>query len=794
MTEHKDPVCEMMVEEGTEAGTYIYKGETFYFCSESCVDRFKENPDKFLAPRPSPVEMPEHADRKPTNRISTIVLPIEGMSCASCVVKIEKSLSKLHGVSLANVNFGTEKAVVKYDPGLLDMDDFKLAVSGAGAYNIIENAGNPDKEAQLRRAAFKVLKQKFVFSVIIAVITMLLGMKDMIPLLKSIPVRYNDIINFAMFALTTPVLFWAGSQFFRGAFAEARHFSTNMDTLIALGTSVAYIYSTVVTFFSLQAAAHVYFDTTAWIIALILLGRLLEAYSKGKTTDAIRSLMALKPQTARLVKDGHETEVMVDEVVKGDMLRVKPGEKIPVDGIIAEGSSTIDESMLTGESVPVEKALDGDVFAGTINASGSFVFKATHTGADTALSRIVRLVSEAQGSKAPVERLADKVASYFVPAVIVISIVTAAVWYIFAPGHSISFALTNLVSVLIIACPCALGLATPTAVIVGIGKAARHGILIKGGESLEKAYGITMVLFDKTGTLTQGKPVVTDVIPVDTDPATLLSYTASVESLSEHPLAQAVVKYTQEKHVQLRHVDGFRTQAGVGVFGMIDHINVSIGKPDGSEGKELAREGKTVLIVKMNGKVSGIIGMQDIPKYDAKEAISKLREQGIKIAMITGDNKDTASAIASKLGIDDFQAGVLPSDKAKAVQYYQQKGHKTAMVGDGINDAPALTTADLGIAIGSGTDIAIEASDITIISGELTTIAKAIRLAQATMKIVRQNLFWAFFYNIIAIPVAAGVLYPFFHILLNPVIAAFAMAFSSVSVISNSLRLKTSRV
>ncbi len=794
MTEHKDPVCEMMVEEGTEAGTYTYKGKTYYFCSKSCVERFKEDPERFLTPHLAPVEMPVHSDRKPTNRIKTIVLPIEGMSCASCVAKIEKSLSKLEGVSLANVNFGTEKALVKYDPGLLDMNDFKLAVSGAGAYNIIEDANNPDKEAQLRLAAFRSLRLKFIFSTVIAVITMLLGMKDMIPILKELPLKYNSIINYTMFVLTTPVLFWAGEQFFRGAYAEAKHFSTNMDTLVALGTSVAYIYSTVVTFFSIHASAHVYFDTTAWIVALILLGRLLEAYSKGKTTDAIRSLMALKPQTARVLKNRNETEVKVDEVVPGDMIRIRPGNKIPVDGVIAEGSSTIDESMLTGESIPVEKGPDSEVFAGTINASGSFIFGATKVGTDTALSQIIKLVTEAQGSKAPVERLADKVASYFVPAVIGISIITAVVWYIVTPGHSVSFALINLVSVLIIACPCALGLATPTAVIVGIGKGAKHGILIKGGESLEKAYGITRIIFDKTGTLTQGKPAVTDVIPVDTDINTLLSYTASIESLSEHPLAQAVVKYAREHNVQIKHVDGFTTQAGVGVSGIVDSSTVSAGKPDDNTGEGLTLQGKTVLIIKINGRVSGIIGMQDIPKRDAKQTIYELKHAGIKIAMITGDNKVTASAIASKLGIDDFQAEVLPADKAEAVKYYQQRGDKTAMVGDGINDAPALMTADLGIAIGSGTDIAIESSDITIISSELTTISKAVKLAQTTMRTIRQNLFWAFFYNITAIPIAAGVLYPFFHILLNPVIAAFAMAFSSVSVVSNSLRLKNTRV
>ena len=800
MTEHKDPVCEMMVEEGTEAGTYKYKGTTYYFCSESCIERFKAEPEKFLAPRITPADMPRHADRKATNQIRTVILPIEGMSCASCVAKIEKSISGLEGVSAANVNFGTEKAVVKYDPGLVDMTDFKFAVSSAGAYSVIEDQGITGREAAERMKAFKLLRTKFIFSLVIAVITMLLGMRDMLPLLKDIPPSYDRLINYLLLVLTTPVLLWAGEQFFRGAWAEAKHLSSSMDTLIALGTSVAYVYSAVVTLFPSYVMAHVYpargisggvyFDTTAWIIALILLGRLLEAYSKGRTTDALKALLALKPQTARLLKDGNETEVQVDDVKAGDMIRVKPGDKIPVDGIIQDGSSTIDESMLTGESMPVEKGKDSEVFAGTINSSGSFVFKATKVGSDTALSQIIRMVTEAQGSKAPVERLADRAASYFVPAVIAVALLTAVLWYALSPQHSVSIALTNLVSVLIIACPCALGLATPTAVMVGIGKGAQHGILIKGGESLEKAHGISTVVFDKTGTLTQGKPVVTDVILMGTDKQTLLTYAASVESLSEHPLAQAIVRYGSENKITIKHADGFRAEAGTGVRGIVEGKTIWIGRPSDDTGSELAKSGRTVLVVKVDDRPSGIIGLQDIQKHDARKAISELKEEGIKVVMITGDNKYTASAIASALGIDDFKAGVMPGDKADAVKRYQQAGGKTAMVGDGINDAPALTTADLGIAIGSGTDVAIEASDITIISGELTTVLKALKLARATINTIKQNLFWAFFYNIIAIPVAAGVLYPFFHILLNPVIAAFAMAFSSVSVVLNSLLLR----
>ncbi|MCL4557705.1 MAG: cadmium-translocating P-type ATPase [Deltaproteobacteria bacterium] len=794
MMEHRDPVCGMTVQEGSEVGTYGYKGEVYYFCSAPCIERFRAEPERFLSLHAAPEETARHTDRKATSQIKTVILPIEGMSCASCVTKIEKSLSGLEGVSSASVNFGTEKAVVRYDPGLLDMTDFKLAVASAGAYSVIEDQGNEGKEGEERLRAFRLLRTKFIFSLAVAAVTMLLGMKDMLPALRDIPSSYDRMIDFAMMVLTTPVLFWAGEQFFRGAYQEARHLSTNMDTLIALGTSVAYVYSAAVTLLPGHAAANVYFDTTAWIVALILLGRLLEAYSKGKTTDTIKSLMALRPQTARLVREGKEIEVGIGEVRINDVVRVKPGDRIPADGMIEDGASTIDESMLTGESIPVEKGSGSEVFAGTINSSGSFVFKATKVGSDTALSQIIRMVAEAQGSKAPVEKLADRVAGYFVPAVIAVALLTAALWYGFSPQHSVSLALTNLVSVLIIACPCALGLATPTAVMVGIGKGAQHGILIKGGESLEKAHGISTIVFDKTGTLTQGKPVVTDVIPSGIDSETLLAYAASVESLSEHPLAQAVVRYASRNNIATRRVEGFRSETGSGVRGTVEGRAVWVGRPSDETGSGLARDGKTVLAVKIGDVPSGIIGLQDVPKSDAHETVSALKERGMKVAMITGDNRYTASAIASLLGIDDFKAGVLPGDKADAIKRYQQAGGKTAMVGDGINDAPALMTADLGIAIGSGTDVAIEASDITIISGELTTVPRAMRLAGATMSTIRQNLFWAFFYNIIAIPIAAGALYPAFHILLNPVIAAFAMAFSSVTVVLNSLRLKKTKI
>ncbi len=798
MSEHIDPVCEMTVDEETSAGSYDYEGKTYYFCSESCIKRFKSDPEFFLKPRNADVKIPLHKDRKPTGIIKTVVLPVEGMSCASCVLKLEKSLSNLNGVSLANVNFGTEKAIVKYDPGLLDMDDFKAAVESAGAYKLIQTEGENgnDKEEEIRHKAFNTLKLKFIFSFLIAIITMTLGMREMIPVFNKIPSVYDTLINYTMLILTTPVLFWGGEQFFRGAYAEAKHFSSNMDTLIALGTSVAYAYSAFVTFFPASAGSqrYVYFDTTAWIIALILLGRLLEAYSKGKTTGAIKALMALKPKTARLIRDNQDIEVLVDKVNMDDLLRVKPGDSIPVDGVIVDGSSTVDESMLTGESMPVEKNKDAAVFAGTINTSGSFVMKTSKIGTDTALSQIIRMVSEAQGSKAPIERLADKISSYFVPVVISMSILTGISWYVLSSQNSISLALTNLISVLIIACPCALGLATPTAVMVGIGKGAQQGILIKGGDRLEKAYNISTVIFDKTGTLTQGKPVVTDVVPVGIDEYTLLSYTLSIESLSEHPLAQAVVRYANDRGVQPKRVDDFKSQSGIGVSGIMEDRLISIKKPSDDTGKELAVQGKTVVILEINKKLAGIIALQDIAKNDAYEAISELKASGIKVAMITGDNFHTAYSIAQKLGIDDLKAGILPEDKASAVKIYQQNGSRVAMVGDGINDAPALTSADIGIAVGSGTDIAIEASDITIVGGELSQVHKAIKLANATMRTIKQNLFWALIYNTIAIPIAAGVLYPFFHVLLNPAIAALAMAFSSVSVVLNSLRLRSKTI
>lgn len=795
MAQHKDPVCEMIVEEGEEAGSYIYKGIKYYFCSKSCIESFTQDPERFLNPaQHNKIELPVHKDRKPTKTLKTIILPIEGMSCASCVAKIEKSLSKLEGVFSANVNFGTEKAIVKYDPGLLDMNNFKLAVSSAGAYRIIDETNDADKETEVRRSTLKTLKIKFIFSFFIAIITMLLGMKDMIPLLRVIPKQYDMIVNYVMFILTTPVLFWAGSQFFKGAYAEAKHFSTNMDTLIALGTLVAYIYSAFITFFSTSYTSHVYFDTTSWIIALILLGRLLEAYAKGKTTDAIKSLISLKPKTARLIKDDLEVEVKIEQLKRGDVLRIKPGERVPVDGIIIDGNATIDESMLTGESTPVEKGKEDEVFAGTINTTSSFLLKATKVGADTTLSQIIKLVTEAQGSKAPVERLADKVTSYFVPLVIIVSLITGILWYALLPSHAISFAITNLVSVLIIACPCALGLATPTAVIVGLGKGAQHGILFKGGESLEKVYPITRLIFDKTGTLTQGKPLITDLIPINIDQDTLLSYIGSLESLSEHPLAQAIVRYANDKNIKLQKVDEFKIQPGIGVSGKINNQFITITKSKGEIGRELEEEGKTVLVIKINNKISGIIGFQDMPRKDAKQALRELKRQGMKVTMVTGDNYNTAVAIAKMLQIDDIHANILPDGKANVVKSYQQKGDKVGMIGDGINDAPALVNADLGVAMGSGTDIAIQSADITIISNELTAVNKMIRLANATMKTIKQNLFWAFFYNIIAIPIAAGALYPSLRILLNPVIAAFAMAFSSVSVVINSLRLKTLKV
>ncbi|OFW57049.1 MAG: ATPase, partial [Candidatus Solincola sediminis] len=611
-----------------------------------------------------------------------------------------------------------------------------------------------------------------------------------------------------LFILATPVQFGAGFNFYRGAYKSARHGTTDMNTLIAVGTTAAYAYSVVATFFpgfvtttGLKLA--VYYDASATIIALILLGKYLEARAKGRTSEAIRRLLDLQARTARVLREGKELEVPIEEVRLGDLVRVRPGEKIPLDGILKEGRSSVDESMLTGESIPVEKGPGDEVTGATINGTGGFILEVTRIGEDTVLAQIVRLVEEAQGSKAPIQRLADKVASVFVPVVMAIAAVTFLGWLLAGPAPAFNFALLNMVAVLVIACPCALGLATPTAIMVGTGKGAELGILIKGGEVLERAGKLDVVIFDKTGTLTWGKPVVTDVLPLNgKERKDVLMPAASIESGSEHPLAESILQAAEAEEIALRQVQDFRALPGKGVVASLDGKELKLGnaaliEEDGvdisaveSRAEELSRQGKTVIYVLYGGELLGLLAVADTVKPMAVEAVSELKQMGIEVAMISGDRRSTAEAIARQIGMDTVFAEVLPADKAVEVARLQAQGKVVAMVGDGINDAPALARADIGIAIGTGTDVALEASDITLISEDLTRVATAIRLSRKTLRTIKQNLFWAFVYNVIGIPIAAGVLYPIWAVLLNPIYAAAAMAFSSVSVVSNSLRLR----
>jgi Cu+-exporting ATPase len=585
-----------------------------------------------------------------------------------------------------------------------------------------------------------------------------------------------------------------------------------MNTLIAVGTMAAYLYSVAATLFpsffqKAGIAPAAYFDTSAFIIALILFGRVLEARAKGQTSEAIKKLMGLQPKTARIARDGSETDIPIEEVQVGDLIIVRPGERIPVDGIVEEGRSSVDESMITGESMPLRKAPGDEVIGATLNKTGSFRFRATKVGKDTALAQIIKLVQDAQGSKAPIQRLADVISGYFVPVVITLAIATFIIWFDFGPSPSLTFALLNFVAVLIIACPCALGLATPTAVMVGTGKGAEHGILIKGGESLETIHKVDTILIDKTGTLTKGEPELTDIVPSPSfSEDELLGLAAAAEKRSEHPLGEAILKEAQAKNVPIEEAEDFRAIEGHGVEARTNGRKVILGnvKLMGEEGidisawekkaEELSAEGKTVIYAAVEGKAAGLLAVADTLKENSAEAVEKLKKLGLDVVMLTGDHPRTAEAISRKAGIEKVISEVLPEDKVHEIKKIQGTGRKVAMVGDGINDAPALAQADVGISIGTGTDVAMEASDITLIRGDLRAVVSAIELSKKTIKVIKQNLFWAFFYNVVGIPVAAGILYPFFHILLNPIIASAAMAFSSVSVVSNSLRLRRVKI
>jgi Cu+-exporting ATPase len=740
--------------------------------------------------------------------ISKIVLPVKGMSCASCVANVQEALSSLPGVVSASVNFASEKATVEYFPAQAGIRDFRNVIRDAG-YELVEAEKGEDiveKEQREREAAYLSLKRKVITGAILTVPIFLLMQWDAIGLSRLIALQQQTIFLLQLI-FATPVQFWIGRHFYTGAVAAARHRTTNMNTLIAVGTSAAYLYSVVATFFPSVFEikgyeAHVYFDTSATIIVLILLGRLFEARAKGQTSEAIKKLIGLQAKTARVIRHEKEMDIPVEEVEPGDVIIVRPGEKIPVDGVVVDGYSSVDESMVTGESMPVEKNAGDSVIGATINKTGSFRFGATKVGRDTMLAHIIEMVQSAQGSKPPIARMADIIASYFVPAVMGIASLTFLVWFLFGPSPAFTYAVLNFIAVLIIACPCSLGLATPTSIMVGTGKGAENGILIRSGEALEIAHKINTIVFDKTGTLTKGMPEVTDIAASGLPQNEVLFYAASAEKGSEHPLGESIIKKAKEAGIEIASAEQFSAVPGHGIKAAINGKQVMLGneklmKDEGvsTEGLQqqvvaFSEQGKTPMFVSVDKKIAGIIAVADMLKEDSVNAVKALHNLGIEVVMMTGDNKRTGEAIARLAGIDSVLAEVLPEEKANEVKKLQSAGRTVAMVGDGINDAPALAQADIGIAIGTGTDVAMETSDITLIGGNIRGVVTAIALSKATMRNIKQNLFWAFAYNVILIPVAAGVLFPFFGILLNPMFAAAAMGFSSVTVVTNALRLR----
>ncbi len=730
---------------------------------------------------------------------------VEGMTCSACANRVERVTKKLDGVENATVNFATEKLTIKVNEDEISYGDIKAAVDKAGYKLIKEEVKDKEKQGEKKSEASKLLT-RFISSLVFTVPLLIITMGHMVGMhLPSIIDPMTNPLNFALIQLilTLPVMI-AGYKFYKVGLKNLVKLSPNMDSLISIGTLAAFIYGIFAIYKIMQGdheyAMHLYFESAAVILTLITLGKYLEAVSKGKTSQAIKALMELAPKTATIIRDNKEIVVPVEEVIVGDIVLVKPGEKLPVDGEVIEGNTSIDESMLTGESIPVEKSMGSSVIGASINKTGFIKYKATRVGRDTALAQIVKLVEDAQGSKAPIAKLADVISAYFVPVVIGLAIIASVGWLI--AGETPIFSLTIFIAVLVIACPCALGLATPTAIMVGTGKGAENGVLIKGGEPLETTYKLKTIIFDKTGTITEGKPKVTDIITNGESEEKILILAASAEKGSEHPLGEAIVKDAEEKGLSLKAIDKFNAIPGHGIEVEIDkksillgnkklmmEKNINISSLDETSDR-LASEGKTPMYIAIDGNAAGIIAVADTVKASSKNAIESLHKMGIKVAMITGDNKRTADAIAKQVGIDIVLSEVLPEDKANEVKKLQVDGNRVGMVGDGINDAPALAQADIGIAIGSGTDVAIESADIVLMRSDLMDVISAIKLSKATIKNIKENLFWAFGYNVLGIPVAMGVLHIFGGPLLNPMIAAGAMSLSSVSVLLNALRLR----
>src|SRR6266508_4618214 len=810
-----DPICGMNVEPERAAGSHVHNGQTYYFCSRHCLAEFKEDPERFLkspaAGHAAHGEGHSHAQAAPSKakgnetEQGVYVCPMDPEvreskpgACPKCGMALEPAAPAAPLVKTEYV-CPMHPEIVRAEPGACPICGMALEPRTV----TLEEEANPELVDMTRR---------FWVGVVLSLPIAFLAMSEMIPgqpLQRSFSPR---LLNWLQLVLATPVVLWGGWPFFQRGWTSIVNRRLNMFTLIAIGVGTAYVYSLAATLFADAfppsfrghgGEVAVYFDAAAVITTLVLLGQVLELRARSKTSKAIKALLGLAPKTARLLRDdGTETDVPLERVQVGDRLRVRPGEKIPVDGIVLEGTTSVDESMITGEPIPVEKTKGSRITGGTVNGTGSFVMRAERVGSDTLLAQIVRMVAEAQRSRAPIQKLADVVAGYFVPAVVLVAIITFIAWASFGPEPAMAYGLLNAVAVLIIACPCALGLATPMSIMVGTGRGATAGVLIKNAEALEVLEKVDTLVVDKTGTLTEGKPHLAALVAAPGDDENeMLRHAASLERGSEHPLAAAIVAGAEEKGIQLADARDFRSITGKGVVGAVDGKQVALGNRRlleelgvgaselAARSEELRREGQTVMFVVVDRSVAGLIGVADPVKPSTPEAIRMLHDDGVKIVMLTGDNRTTAEAVAKKLGIDEIQAEVLPEQKSEVVKRLQSEGHIVAMAGDGVNDAPALAQAHVGIAMGTGTDVAMESAGVTLVKGDLRGIVKACRLSRGTMRNIRQNLFFAFIYNVLGIPIAAGALYPFFGILLNPVIASVAMTFSSVSVISHALRL-----